>query len=495
MDWYSQESYCEGLPTVPVPQTGLILVTGATGYIGGRLVPELIKRGYQVRVMVRSYSPEYIERWPEAEVVVADALKPGLLRKALKGVSVAFYLMHSMLAEKEDDSESVLRVASNFSAIAGEEKLQRIIYLGNTGGSRSKMPGHHHGNRFEVIETLKQGTVPTTILRSGIVIGSGSASFEILNSIVRNSPVYFMPPWAHNPCQPISIRDVVKYLVGVLESGQTKGNDYDIGGEEVLTYREMIKILAKLKRKRPLLLPTPFSTIRLYSYIVSLISPVPAQITTGMFESVKDNRVVRDLTIQQCFDFRTIRYKVMLLRALSREEHDKIATRWSDAYPPAHELTMKLRELSKPPRYIQSYSISTGKEADALFESVCQIGGNQGWFNSNWMWHLRGIIDRVFMGVGTSRGRRSATSLRVNDVIDFWRVEEMVMDRQLLLRAEMRLPGKAWLDFEITGIESENLLKVTAYFQPRGVPGRLYWYFFLPFHHFIFKDLLKQLSR
>ena len=493
MDWYSQESYCKDLPTKPIPETGIILVSGATGYIGGRLVPELIERGYKVRVMVRSYSEEYFERWPDAEIIVADALKPGLLRKALKGVSVAYYLIHSMLATNQNDVESDLWAADNFRTIAEEEKLDRIIYLGAMGECGQKWSGHLIG-RMNVAKTLMEGTVPTTILRAALIIGSGSASFEILDNIVRNSPVYFIPHWAKSRCQPIGIRDVIKYLVGVLETKETTGNAYDIGGDDILSYREMMKILAKLLRKRRLFLPSPVSNIRFNSYIVSLISPVPAQIVGCILEGVKNEVVVQANTIRKHIDFKTIHFKVSLLRALSREQHDKISTRWSDAYPPAHELSMRLSELSRPPKLKSVYSILTEKDASTIFESICQIGGKRGWFTTNWMWRMRGRIDRIFLGVGTLRGRRSANSLRINDVIDFWRVEDMIVDKKLLLRAEMRVPGKAWLEFQIEPNQQQNKLIAIAYFQPRGLAGRLYWYNFWPFHYFIFKDLLKQLS-
>jgi len=494
MDWYSKESYCKDLPSAPVPDIGIILVTGGAGYIGGRLVPELIERGYRVRVMVRKYSDEYVDRWPEAEVVIADALDVGQLKWALKDVSVAFYLIHSMLIGKRDFAESDIQAVTNFRFVAEERKLKRIIYLGALGETSHELSNHLE-SRINVAKILKQGKVPTTVLQAAIIIGSGSASFEILESVVRNSPVYFNPSWAHTLCQPIGIRDVIKYLVGVLESEETVGNTYDIGGDDVLSYQDMMKIMAKLLRKRRLFLPSPISNIKLYSYIISLISPVPAQIIACLLEGVKNDVVVREYAIRKHIEFKSIRFKVALLRALSREEHDKIATRWSDAYPPAHELAMKLTELSIPPRYVSRYSVLTEKEASSIFQSICHIGGKQGWFQTNWMWRLRGRIDRVFMGVGTSRGRRSASSLRINDVIDFWRVEDLIGNKKLLLRAEMRLPGKAWLEFLIEKKGQQNNLIVIAYFQPRGVAGKLYWYNFLPFHYFIFKNLLKQLSK
>ena len=493
MDWYSQESFCKDLPSSPVPEIGIVLVSGAGGYIGGRLVPELIERGYRVRVMVRKYSEEQTVRWPEAEVVIADALNVDQLRWVLKDVSVAYYLIHSMLIGRKEFTESDHLAANNFRMVAEEQKLRRIIYLGALGDNKHKMSNHLE-SRINVATILKEGKVPTTILQAAIIIGSGSASFEILESIARNAYICFVPFWAKTLCQPIGLRDVIKYLVGVLETEETSGNTYDIGGDLVLSYKEMLKVMVKILNKRRLFLPSPVSSIRLYSYIISLITPVPAQIVACLMESVKNDVVVRDYGIRKLIAFKTIRFKVTLLRALSREQHDKISTRWSDAYPPAHELSMKLGELSVPPRYSSTYSIVSEEDASSIFESICQIGGKKGWFHTNLLWQIRGSIDRILMGVGMSRGRRSSTSLRINDVIDFWRVEELIRNRKLLLRAEMRVPGKAWLEFKLEKKRHHNILILTAYFQPNGFVGKLYWYSFLPFHYFIFKDLLKQLS-
>jgi uncharacterized protein YbjT (DUF2867 family) len=494
MNVIDQELYCRDLPTKPVPEIGIILITGVTGYIGGRLVPDLIDRGYRVRVMVRSYSAEYADRWPDAEIVIADALNPVQLKKALRGVSIAFYLIHSMITGKQSIEDSDRQAAIHFSAIAEEENVSRIIYLGSLGESEQES-SDTNGCGANIPDLLLPSKVPTTILRTAPVFGSGSASFEILHHIIRRSPIYFIPSWAHHLCQPIGIRDIIKYLVGVLETEATTGQTFDIGGADVLSYRDMMKVLAKLLRKRRLFIPSPVSGIRFYSYIISLLSPVPAQLVACILKGVEQNNMIPENSIKKYIDFKAIHFKVCLLRALSREQQDKISTRWSDAYPPAHELSIKLSELSEPPRYISSYSILTDKKTPDIFEATCQIGGKQGWFNTNWMWRLRGQVDRILMGVGSSRGRRSAHSLRINDVIDFWRVEDIIRDKKLLLRAEMRLPGKAWLEFQIEKQAQHNCLTVIAYFQSEGIAGRLYWYAFLPFHYFIFKDLLKQLTK
>lgn len=489
-----QLPYCNDLPSAPVKDLGRVLVTGATGYIGGRLVPELIERGYKVRVMVRSYSTEYSDRWPGAEVIVADALNVDQLRTALKDVSVAYYLIHSMLVARKRFMPSEKLIVENFCRVAEEMNLSRIIYLGTQGIDGIELKGRYK-NRIRVGDQLRQGRVPVTILRTPVTVGSGSASFEILHHIVRNYPLMFLPSWAKIQCRPIGIRDLIKYLVGVLETPSTAGGVFNIGGEDLLSYRDMIRILSKLLGKKRLLLPFPASNIRFYSYILSLSTPVPAQIAAYILRGMSTEIDFNEKSIQEHIHFRAVPFKVALQRAISQEEHDSIATRWSDAYPPAHELSIKLTELSEAPRFTSTYSILSDKSAARIFQSMCQIGGNKGWFNTNWMWRLRGLIDRLFLGVGTSRGRRSDQTLRINDVIDFWRVEDMIDEQRLLLRAEMILPGKAWLEFLIEGSSDQNKITVIAHFHTKTLLGKLYWYSFVPFHYFIFKDLLKQLSR
>jgi len=499
MDWYAEELLCHDLPTKPRPELGTVLVTGATGYIGGRLAPELQARGYSVRIMVRRASPEHQERWPDAEIAVADSLNVGDLKKALEGVSVAYYLIHSMLLGKKEFEYTDIQAVTNFRFVAEEMGLKRIIYLGGLGRYQPAL-SNHLKSRLNVAEILIRSKVPCTVLRAAIIIGSGSASYEIIHNLVRNWPVYVVPSWTETLCQPISVRDVVKYLVGVMEMDETSGKSYEICGDDVISYKEMILVLARILKKRRIFLHSPVSSIKLYSYFTSLLTPVPAPIIQCLMESVKTEVICGDSEIKKLIPFKTIGYKVSLLRALSREEHDAIYTRWSDAYPPAYELAMKLTDLEHPPRYVSSYSINTVKSARSLFHSICRIGGKEGWFHNNWMWRLRGLIDRMLMGVGTSRGRRSESELRINDVIGFWRVEDLIPESKLLLRAEMILPGKAWLEFTIrpeNPVQVEgpqwNRLSVRAYFQPRGIPGRIYWYNFLPFHSILFKDLLKQL--
>jgi len=494
MSGVKEKFFCEDLPTRFIPGMGDILVSGASGYIGGRLVPELAARGYRVRALVRADPSSFQSRWPQVRVVCADALDMVGLREKLKGIHTAYYLIHSMLLGEKRFEKADILAAENFRAAAMEQGVSRIIYLGGLGDIGSPLSPHLR-SRMQVADTLQQGGVPVTVLRAAIIIGSGSASFEIVKNLVKNLPVLPIPRWAKTQCQPISIRDVIKYLVGVLELDETLGKSYDIGGEEILTYEEMLRVLADILGKRRIFIPFLFSSRKLYAYMASLFTPVPMQITMCLMGGCRNEVVCQNHEIVRVIPFERLSYKEALVRAISQEEQDRIHTRWSDAYPPAHELALKLSELRVSPRYTSSYRLSTTKERSALFDSICRIGGKQGWFNSNWLWRLRGLLDKILTGVGTARGRRSHRELRINDVIDFWRVEDLKVNEMLLLRAEMKLPGKAWLRFDIEPGTAGNFLSVSGYFLTSSLAGKLYWYLFLPFHRFIFYDLITQIER
>jgi uncharacterized protein YbjT (DUF2867 family) len=524
--WRDEAFFCNDLPTRPDPSIGTILVTGGTGYIGGRLVPELLARGYRVRVMVRQELPVHKQMWPGVEIVVGDALALESLEGALDGVSIVYYLIHSMLLGRDDFMSADRQAAANFGSAAVEKGVRRIIYLGGLGDIRSRLSDHLR-SRMEVARELSASGVPVTILRAAIIIGSGSASYEIIKDLVSKLPVIPVPPFARTKCQPISIRDVIKYLVGVMETPITTGLTFDIGGDEIMTYEEMAKVVTAVLHKRRFFFHVPFSYLEFYSYLASLLTPVPAPITRCLMEGLRNEVVCLDDSIRQYIPFETVGFRTAIIRALSREDQDRVRTRWSDAYPPAHELAMKLHELEEGPNYTAAYSIVTDKEPSRLFLSICRVGGREGWFHSNWMWRLRGAMDRALRGVGSARGRRHSGSLEMDDVIDFWRVEDIQADRRLLLRSEMKMPGKAWLEFTLESVGREpkaeiplsdmptekitvptgapapvnsgegsgpTKLSVTAYYDTAGMLGCLYWYIFMPFHHIIFKGLIRQIE-
>lgn len=491
----NRDLFCHDLPSRPQSGIGKVLVTGASGYIGGRLVPELLARGYKVRVMVRGRFPEYKALWPDVEIAVADALEIHDLEKALEGIDTAYYLLHSLhLGPKEFESADI-KAAINFRKASQTQQIKRIIYLGGLGDIRSPLSSHLR-NRIEVAEELKRGKVPVTILRAAVIIGSGSASYEIIQHLVRRLPIILIPHWAKNRCQPIAIRDVIKYLVGVLEIGQTTGKNFDIGGKDILTYEKMLKILSALLRKKRIFIPFFFFNIRFYAYFASLLTPVPDLITQCLMEGLKNEVVCQSDTIKGLLPFEPLSYREAIVRAMSREEQDRVYTRWSDAYPPAHELALKLHELKDGPAYTAHYSLITKRRTPSIFNSICRIGGRKGWFHNNWMWRLRGMLDRILLGVGTSRGRKSYSSLKINDVIDFWRIEDLKEDKRLLLRAEMKIPGRAWLEFNIKeGGNKKRILSVIAYYDTHSLFGKIYWSICLPFHHVIFKKLIEDIEK
>ena len=489
----NEQLFSADLTSIPQTDKGIILVTGATGYIGGRLVPELLSRGYKVRVMVRVSSPEQETRWPEAEIVVADARDIESLKRALDNVYAAYYLIHSLLLGQMKFGSVDLEVAQNFRIAAEQKNVSRIIYLCGLGNVNSKL-SEHLSNRLRVAEELSKGSFITTVLRAAIIIGSGSSSYEILKDLAGNLPVLFVPKWAKTKCQPIAIRDVIKYLVGILEYNEALSNYYDIGGKDVLTYEEMMRVMIFMLGKKKLTIRFPLSSTLISGYLASYFTSVPVPITKCLFEGCKNEVVCEDHSIRKIVDFEPLSYKKAILGALSREEHDKIHTRWSDAYPPAHDLVIKLNELEKPPKFIINYSLITHQSPSLLYDSFCKVGGKEGWLSYNWMWKFKGIIDKYLLGIGRSRGRRSMKSLRINDVIDYWRVEDLRDDR-LLIRAEMKLPGKVWLEIKTYPQDNLTSISVTAYFLTNSPMSNFYWHLFKPLHRFALRNLIKQIVK
>jgi len=484
---------CSDLTTRPNPELGTILVTGATGYIGGRLVTELLARGYKVRVMARVDTGECQNRWPEAETVVADALKKEQLKEALAGVHTAYYLIHPSFIGYKKYRTTDFNAAKNFREVADEAGIKRIILL-STIIDLSSLNDSIQSKISQIPQEFKKSAIPLTQLRVATIIGSGSAFYELLNNLIKKSPIILLPKWSKNKVQPISLRSLMHVLVGVLETEETIGNEYDVCGDEVLTYEEMFKVFSELLNKKKIYIRTFISYPKFYSYFASLVTPLPESIIRSMIIRGRFEMVCRN-TMDHIKSFYTpLKFRDSILRAMSKEEHGEVLTRWSDEYPREHELAVKLSDLKTKPKFVSSYSRLTDRSKEGLFRSFCKIGGEEGWLRNNWMWKLRGLMDRLLLGVGISRGRRSATTLRLNDVIDFWRVEEIIEDSKLLLRAEMKLPGKAWLEFMVNEENGKRKLTTTAYYQTKGLWGNLYWYTFLPFHHIIFTNLLKQIE-
>ncbi len=474
----------------------LILVTGATGYIGGRLVPRLIEKGCRVRCLARD--PERLKGRPwhdDVEIAAGDVLKPETLGPALSGVTTAYYLIHSMSAGAGFHNRD-LTAASNFSAAAREAGVKRIVYLGGLAEASPEL-SEHLESRLQTGEALRASGVPVIEFRAGVIVGSGSLSFEMIRYLTERVPVMICPRWVYTRTQPIGIRDVIEYLAAALDLPGIRDRIIEIGGEDVVTYGEMMLIYAEVRGLKRWMIQVPVLTPRLSSYWVNLVTPIPASIARPLIEGLRNENIVRDDSARELFpDINPAGYRTSVRRALDRLDAGSIETIWSDAISTSQgdvpPLTLTVQEgmiIELRQRAIQT------SPADA-FSVFTGLGGKRGWLYMNWAWEIRGLFDKLIGGVGLRRGRRDPDHLRAGDALDFWRVESVEPDRLLRLRAEMMVPGKAWLQFEASRRDDGlTLLSQTAFFAPRGLAGWLYWYALYPVHAFIFSGLIDRIAK
>jgi uncharacterized protein YbjT (DUF2867 family) len=482
-------------------QTQAVLVTGATGYVGGRLVPRLLSAGYRVRALGRSLGKLRSRPWgshPRIELALGDVMDLESLHQAAKGCWAAFYLVHSMTAAARDFAAADRRAAGNLAQAAAAAGLDRIIYLGGLGGADDPNLSEHLRSRFEVARILQSGPVPTTFLRAATILGSGGAAFEILRYLVDRLPVMLTPRWVHTPVQPIAIRNVLTYLMGCLEPDDARGQTFDIGGPEVVTYRQLMDIYAEEAHlPRRLVIPVPVLTPRLSSYWIHLITPVPASLAQPLAAGLAnpviclDNRI-RDLIPQELLDCRqTIRL------ALQRIEQQRVETCWSDAgaLTPPEWVACGDADYAGGTVLSLTYRIFLQAAPAEVWQPLMRIGGLTGWYYGDTLWAVRGWVDRLLGGSGLRRGRRHPRELRTGDALDFFRVLEIEPERRLLLVAEMKMPGEATLEFRLSP-RPDGVTELTqiARFLPRGLLGILYWYSFDPFHKHIYPGLLRGLA-
>ncbi len=475
-----------------------ILVTGATGYVGGRLVPRLLEAGYRVRLLVRGGAKRLADRpWQEdVEIIQGDVLKPDTLPPALAEVHAAYYLIHSMGGSKEFRNRD-RQAAENFSEAAAAAGVQQVIYLGGLGNQEQEL-SEHLQSRHETGEALRTGGVPVTEFRAGMVVGSGSLSFEMLRHLVERIPVMICPRWAFNETQPIAIRDVLSYLLAALETPASRGRIIEIGGPTVLTYADMLRRYAQIRNLPRLIIPVPVLSPFLSSYWVHWMTPVPVTIARPLIEGLLNDLVVTEDDAHEIFPtIEPMAYEEAVEFAVVRLDANDIETIWSDARAssqgdlPAVYLTQEQGMLFERRERIVDASVET------VFQVVAGIGGTRGWPSYNWLWGIRGLLDRLVGGVGMRRGRRHPDQLRVGDALDFWRVEAVEPPELLLLRAEMKLPGDGWLRFRIrpdADTQQAHLVQ-TALFAPRGLSGLLYWYSVYPLHGFIFSTMIDRLCQ
>lgn len=479
-----------------------VLVTGATGYVGGRLVPLLLESGYRVRAMGRSLAKLTARPWSRherIELVKGDVFDRDSLVASLSGCWAAFYLVHSMNPREKNFEAADRKAALNMASAAAEAGVQRIIFLGGLGDKKSPNLSKHLKSRHEVAEILQSGAVPTTFLRAAVILGSGSASFEIVRYLVERLPVMVTPNWVNTRNQPIAIRNVLYYLRGCLEADETEGQTFDIGGSDIITYRELFNIYAEeAGLKKRVIIPVPFLTPFLSSYWIHLITPIPYEISVPLAEGLRNEVLCDDNRIQTIIPQELLSSRETIRLALDRLNRNQVDTCWSDAgcLLPPEWLYCGDSEFSGGTLLSCAYRARIRATTEDVWRHIEQIGGETGWYYGNLLWKVRGVMDHVFGGIGLKRGRRHPTRIMVGDALDFWRVIEIYPYQKLVLLAEMKLPGEALLDIRMEPEGTDMVeLQLIARFLPRGLLGIVYWYILYPFHGILFKGMLHALAK
>ena len=470
-----------------------ILLTGATGYIGKRLLPLLVELGHDVICCVRDKNRFYCpnELQDHVTVIEVDFLNQETLASIPTEIDAAYYLIHSMSgsASNFDDLES--ESATNFVARLNKTLVKQVIYL--SGIVNDDSLSKHLSSRKKVEEILNTGSFATTTLRAGIIVGSGSASFEIIRDLVNKLPVMITPRWLNTKCQPIAITDVLELLSKSLLNPETYKQSFDIGGPDILTYKEMLLGFAEAKNLKRWIVTVPIMTPKLSSYWLYFVTSTSYRLASALVSSMKVEVVCNDTRINELLDVNPMTYKQALSRALIKVDEDKVASSWKDSLV-SGRFTSNMSEYLKVPKkdcFIDRRKMEI-LDRDFTTNQIWSIGGDTGWYYGDWLWDLRGFIDKLYGGVGSRRGRTNRHDIHSGDALDFWRVLYANKEEgKLVLFAEMKLPGEAWLEFKIIN----NTLYQAATFRPRGIWGKLYWYSVLPFHGFIFKGMLEKLIK
>jgi len=468
----------------------LLLLTGATGYVGGRLLAALEAGGRRLRCVARR--PEYLAgRFdPATEVVEGDCLRPETLQTALAGVDTAFYLVHSM-GSTGNFEEQDRAAATHFGRAARDAGVKKIVYLGGLGDSGDAL-SRHLQSRQETGACLRASGVPVIELRASIILGSGSLSFELIRALVERLPVMICPRWVRAHAQPIAIEDVVAYLEASLAL-PAESRIFEIGGADRVSYETIMREYARQRGLRRFMIFVPFLTPRLSSLWLGLTTPVYARVGRKLIESIKNSTVVTDASALTTFAVRPLGLREAIERAIRNEDHEFAATRWSDAVSSgASQRTWGGAKLGS--RLVDTRTAFVPVDRCAAFAPIRRIGGERGWYYGNGLWRLRGLLDLLLGGVGVRRGRPHPDQLRVGDALDFWRVEAFEPDRRLRLAAEMKVPGRAWLEFEVSDADGGSIIHQTAIFDPAGLWGLVYWYGIYPVHRRIFQGMLSAVA-
>ncbi len=479
-----------------------ILITGGTGYVGGRLIPLLLDRGYRVRTMVRSPQKLLARPWaghPNLDVLPGDALDRASFIKAGKGCSTAYYLIHSMNAYKHRFAEADRKAAENMVACAEQNSMQRIIYLGGLGDKDHEKLSHHLRSRHEVEGILEAGRVPVTNLRAAMILGSGSASFEMLRYLVERLPVMITPRWLRTPCQPIAISNVLEYLAGCLSAPETTGKTLDIGGPDILNYQDLINIycmVAGLPKR--IVISVPVLTPWLSAKWIHLVTPVPASIAQPLAEGLSIPVICKENAIREWIPLNLVSCEETIRTALKRVQQEQVDTCCFDGSGQLPPEWARCGDADYAGGTVMRRGYRIEFEGDALkvWRAIEAIGGRNGWYFAQPLWRLRGMLDRMAGGPGLIRGRRHSKKLRTGDVLDFWRVIAHEPPRRLLLLSEMKAPGDALLEFRVQSNSQKRVrLEMVSRFLPQGLAGIGYWYGMLPIHDWLFKGVLVQIAR
>jgi uncharacterized protein YbjT (DUF2867 family) len=472
-----------------------ILVTGVTGYVGGRLVPRLLEAGYAVRCLVRDPDRLQGHAWlNRVEIAQGDALDPASLVRSMRGISVAYYLIHGKQAGR-DDAIQDLEAARNFIAAAEETGVKRIIYLGELVDPTADLSPYLR-SRHETGYILRQGSLPVTEFRAGMIVGSGSILFEMIRYLAEREPIFICPRWFYSLAQPIAIRDVLAYLISALEKPASQGRLIEIGGATRLRYADMLCAYAGERGLKRLLIRTPVYAPRLSAYWVHMVTPIQWNVILPLIEGLNAEIIVRDDLARRLFpQIKPLDFQTALHLALGRVQNDTVETSWSDALVTVQGDVRPVKLTTVEGMMLERRNLQVFLPPEIVFRAYTGLGGDRGWLFMNWTWEVRGWIDKLFGGVGLRRGRRHPDEIWVGEALDFWRVEAIEPGRLIRLRAEMKVPGKAWLEFQsLPTPEGNTLLTQTAYFAPRGIFGFLYWYLLYPIHGFIFSGMIRKVA-
>jgi uncharacterized protein YbjT (DUF2867 family) len=469
------------------------LLTGATGYVGGRLLTPLLASGRQVRCLARDPA-RLLPRVPEeVEVVAGDCLDADSLGPAMAGIDTAYYLIHALGSGSTFEDEEA-QCARNFATAASEAGVRRIVYLGGLGEQSHELSPHLR-SRLATGEHLRSSTAEVIELRASIVLGPGSLSFDLLRALVERLPVLICPRWVRVEAQPIAIADVLAYLMATLDLPYQGSRTFEIGGPDRASYGDLMQVYAELRGLRRVLIPVPVLTPYLSSLWLGLVTPIFARIGRKLVESLRHPTVVTDRSAMNVFNIQPMGLRAAMERALSREDEELNATRWSDALSSAGP-ERSWGGVRFGSRLVDTHSIRVNLPPETAFTPIRRIGGQQGWYFATWLWHVRGFLDLLVGGVGMRRGRPDPETPRIGDTLDFWRVEAYEEDRLLRLAAEMKVPGRAWLQLEVAPDNGNGSTIVqTAMFDPVGLLGLGYWYALYPAHQIVFRGLLGGIAR